>query len=154
MPTTTLSSPLGSITLEALGGTLISLTWGEPAPPSADSGEASDESLLAEAARQLDDWFAHRRTDFDLPLAPRGSAFQQQVWQTLNTIPYGTTVTYGVLARQLGNVARAIGTACGRNPLPIVIPCHRVVGSSGLGGFSAPGGLAAKRWLLAHEKVP
>ena len=110
-------------------------------------------SVVAETVRQLDQYFEGERTDFDLPLDPQGSPFQQQAWLALRTIPYGETVSYGEQARRLGdpNKARAVGAANGRNPISIVVPCHRVIGTSGkLVGFG--GGLDAKAWLLAHER--
>ena len=97
-------------------------------------------------------YFARARTAFDLPLDPPGTAFQRRVWSALRTIPYGTTVSYGELARRLGDVraTRAVGAANGKNPIPIIVPCHRVIGARGeLTGFG--GGLDRKRWLLEHE---
>jgi methylated-DNA-[protein]-cysteine S-methyltransferase len=110
------------------------------------------DALIGEARRQLDAYFARRLEIFDLPLAPNGTGFQRQVWSALVKIPFGTTTTYGALARQLGNAAamRAVGAANGRNPIPIIVPCHRVIGSDGsLTGFG--GGLERKQWLLRHE---
>ena len=110
------------------------------------------EEPFREAIAQLDAYFAGRLQRFDLPLAPEGTPFQREVWSTLRAIPYGETVSYGELARQLGRPAasRAVGAANGRNPIPIVIPCHRVVGADGsLTGFG--GGLAIKRRLLELE---
>jgi methylated-DNA-[protein]-cysteine S-methyltransferase len=107
---------------------------------------------LRAALRQLEDYFAGRRRSFDLELRPEGTEFQREVWSALRRIPYGTTISYGELACRVGRprASRAVGAANGRNPLPIVIPCHRVIGSDGrLTGFG--GGLPAKRWLLAHE---
>jgi methylated-DNA-[protein]-cysteine S-methyltransferase len=110
------------------------------------------EEPFREVIAQLDAYFAGRLQTFDLPLAPEGTPFQREVWSALTTIPYGETMSYGELARQLGRPAasRAVGAANGRNPIPIVIPCHRVVGADGsLTGFG--GGLAIKRQLLALE---
>jgi len=109
-------------------------------------------ALLALARQQLDEYFARTRTTFDLPLEPTGSAFQRRVWDALRAIPYGTTVSYSEIARRLGDVraTRAVGTANGQNPIPIIVPCHRVVGAHGeLTGFG--GGIDRKRWLLEHE---
>ena len=111
-----------------------------------------DNAVLQETRRQLDDYFAGRRSTFDLPLSPRGTAFQQQVWMALREIPYGRTWSYGDLARHIAKPAavRAVGAANGRNPLPIVVPCHRVIGADGsLTGFG--GGLPIKRFLLQLE---
>lgn len=108
---------------------------------------------FSEARKQLDEYFAGNRRDFELALAPHGTPFRQQVWQQLRKIPYGETCSYGEIATALGNpkASRAVGAANGANPLPIVIPCHRVIGANGsLTGFS--GGLAIKDWLLAHER--
>jgi O-6-methylguanine DNA methyltransferase len=111
-------------------------------------------ALLEQTSTELGDYFAGSRHDFTLPLDLRGSAFHQRVWQTLTNIPYGHTVSYGDLARALGapKAARAVGAACGANPVPIIAPCHRVLGSDGsLHGFG--GGLPVKAWLLRHEGV-
>lgn len=108
---------------------------------------------LHEARTQLTAYFDGRLHEFDLPLAPLGTPFQQQVWLELLRIPYATTINYGELARRVGDIkaSRAVGSANGRNPLPIVVPCHRVIGADGsLTGFG--GGLAAKRYLLDHEQ--
>ena len=112
----------------------------------------SASGALAETVRQLREYFAGKRTDFDLPLAPQGTAFQQKVWRKLQEIPYGKTISYGELARLIGNpkASRAVGSANGRNQIPIVIPCHRVIASGGgLGGFG--GGLPTKTKLLDLE---
>src|SRR5204862_4267975 len=109
--------------------------------------------LLDEACRQLDEYFAGERLEFDLPLDLRGTDFQRRCWLALATIPYGQTVSYGEQARRLGlgpASARAVGAANGQNPLPVVLPCHRVIGADGsLTGFG--GGLHLKRYLLEHE---
>jgi methylated-DNA-[protein]-cysteine S-methyltransferase len=121
------------------------------APP--DAVERST-PLLERAGAQLDEYFAGKRRSFDLPLAPRGTEFQREVWAVLRAIPFGTTWSYARVALRLGRpgAVRAVGAANGSNPIAIVIPCHRVVGSDGsLTGYG--GGLPRKRWLLAHEKV-
>jgi methylated-DNA-[protein]-cysteine S-methyltransferase len=110
------------------------------------------DSLLDEARRQLVAYFAGRLRAFDLPLAPNGTEFQRRVWTELTKIPFGATISYARLARRVSNAAavRAVGAANGRNPIPIIVPCHRVIGSDGsLTGFG--GGLARKQWLLNHE---
>ena len=110
--------------------------------------------MTGQARQQLTEYFAGQRREFDLPLAPAGTDFQRRVWELLREIPYGETVTYGELARRLGNPksARAVGMACNRNPIAIVVPCHRVVGSTGsLTGYA--GGLDAKAFLLKLEGV-
>ncbi|MCX7896892.1 MAG: methylated-DNA--[protein]-cysteine S-methyltransferase [Rhodocyclaceae bacterium] len=112
--------------------------------------------LAREAIRQLAAYFQDPRFAFSLPLSPAGTAFQQRVWQAIAAIPVGETLSYGALAQRLGTSARAVGQACGANPYPLVIPCHRVVGARGaLGGFARMrNGFfpATKQWLLAHER--
>lgn len=115
-----------------------------PSPPPSDP-------LLALALDRLRDYLAGRLRVFGLPLAPEGGRFQRTVWAFIHDIPCGATLTYGELAALTGSGARAVARVCGQNPIPILIPCHRVVGKTGLGGFSAPGGQGTKRKLLAHE---
>ena len=115
--------------------------------------QKSQRGAVAEAIRQLREYFGGKRTGFDLPLAPKGTEFQRAVWRQLQEIPYGETISYGELARRVGNpkAARAAGSANGANPLPIVIPCHRVIAGDGsIGGFG--GGLSTKEILLALEQ--
>jgi methylated-DNA-[protein]-cysteine S-methyltransferase len=123
------------------------------APNAPEAGWVKRETApLREAARQLKEYFAGKRTSFDLPLEPDGTAFQKTVWKNLCDIPYGETISYGELARRVGNpkAARAVGAANGQNPLPIVVPCHRVIGSNGkMTGFG--GGIPVKEALLALE---
>jgi len=117
-----------------------------------DDGRGLTGEVLARAGQQLGEYFAGTRTTFDIPLDAPGTAFQRRVWDALRAIPYGTTLSYGELARRLGDVraTRAVGAANGKNPIPIIVPCHRVVGANGaLTGFG--GGLDRKRWLLEHE---
>jgi methylated-DNA-[protein]-cysteine S-methyltransferase len=116
------------------------------------SWEESAQGAVGEAMRQLREYFAGRRSEFELPLAPEGTEFQRTVWNRLREIPYGETISYGELAKRVGNpkASRAVGAANGQNPIPIVIPCHRVIGSNGkLTGFG--GGLPVKEALLALE---
>ena len=156
MPTTStrFASPLGELVLTASNIALIGVyfptshreAWLE------DDGHGPASELLARARRQLTEYFARTRTTFELPLDPAGTIFQREVWDLLRTIPYGTTTSYGELARHLGDprATRAVGAATGKNPIPIIVPCHRVVGANGyLTGFG--GGLDRKRWLLEHE---
>ena len=120
-----------------------------PVEHSAGSAAAS---VLAAARAQLDAYFAGERATFDLPLAPRGTPFQQRVWSALREIAFGETISYLELARRIGDVraVRAVGGANGRNPIPVIVPCHRVIGADGsLTGFG--GWIERKRWLLAHE---
>jgi methylated-DNA-[protein]-cysteine S-methyltransferase len=131
--------------LFADAGALVALEWG-----SAPTG--IDTPLLIEAARQMEAYFAGQLRAFDLPLAPHGTTFQQKVWALTRRIPFGETRSYGALAGDLESAPRAIGGACGRNPIAIIVPCHRVVAAGGsLGGFSGGNGEETKRWLLHHE---
>ncbi len=117
-----------------------------------DDGRGPAGALLAAVRRQLTEYFEGTRTTFDLPLDGTGSTFERRVWDLLRTIPYGATTSYGALARRLGDprATRAVGAANGKNPIPIIVPCHRVLGARGeLTGFG--GGLDRKRWLLEHE---
>jgi methylated-DNA-[protein]-cysteine S-methyltransferase len=144
-----LTSPLGTLRLVARADELVGIYLPDQAAPAADEREAP---VLVEAASQLREYIAGERRAFDLSLAPEGTAFQRLVWRALLAIPYGETRSYGEIARAIGRPAasRAVGAANGRNPLSIVVPCHRVVGASGeLTGYA--GGIAAKQWLLAHE---
>ena len=136
------SSPVGPLVLTEEGGLIVRLNWG---------GEGVDDTpLLREAAAQLQDYFAGRRSVFDLPLAFQ-PGLTGAVQRAMLAIPLGETRRYGDLAKALGVPAQAIGQACGANPIPILIPCHRILGATGLGGFSAPGGVETKVALLRHE---
>jgi methylated-DNA-[protein]-cysteine S-methyltransferase len=151
---TIIDSPLGELTVVAEDGHLVGLYFaGHRRRPAADTlGERAEEGFEA-VGRQLKEYFAGERREFDLPLAPRGNAFQRQVWGLLETIPYGETRTYGDLARRLGDpaLAQAVGAANALNPLSVVVPCHRVVASDGsLRGYA--GGLERKRFLLGLEE--
>ena len=145
MPQLTLHTPLGEITLSEDEGALVALDWGRGRDQEATP-------LLREAREQLHDWFDGKRQRFDLPLRPHGTPFQRRVWEVMRAIPPGETLTYGAVAARLNSAARAIGMACGANPIPIIIPCHRVVAASGrLGGYSGEGGSGTKRFLLRLE---
>ncbi len=144
-------SPIGALTLLAADDALVGLHMDGPGPVPPQAAERST-PLLERAAAQLDEYFAGTRRDFDLPLAPRGTGFQREVWAVLRSIPFGATWSYAEVARRVGRprAVRAVGAANGQNPIAIVIPCHRVVGSDGsLTGYG--GGLPRKRWLLSHE---
>ncbi|HEY2576402.1 MAG TPA: methylated-DNA--[protein]-cysteine S-methyltransferase [Streptosporangiaceae bacterium] len=152
-----IDSPLGPLTLLAAGGALTGLYMNGREPGQAGTArevsDAQDAPVLAEAGRQLEEYFAGRRQSFDLPLALEGTAFQRRVWDALLGIGYGKTVTYGQLADQLGQptAARAVGLANGRNPVSIIVPCHRVIGSDGsLTGYG--GGIPSKQRLLDLER--
>ena len=138
-------SPLGPLTVFEDGGAIVAIEWGRGPEPGATP-------LLEEAGAQIDAYFDGRLTAFDLPLRPAGNAFRQAVWQQMRKIPYGHTRTYGELARSLGSAPRPVGGACGRNPIPIVIPCHRVIGAGGrMTGYSGGAGIETKRALLRLE---
>ncbi len=151
---TYLPSPIGSLLLAADDTALHEITFsknGTPASPQPDWIENS--TVFAEPIRQLRAYFAGELETFDLPLAPKGTRFQQQVWRELLNIPYGETISYGQLAKHIGNpnASRAVGLANGSNPIPIIIPCHRVIGSNGkLSGYG--GGLPIKEKGLALER--
>ena len=145
MPHLSFDSPLGFLTLHEDSGALIALDWGR-----APGGVASP--LLAAAKAQVEAYFAGRRRSFELPLRPLGTDFQKSVWRAMRAIPFGRTRSHGDLARDLASAPRAVGGACGKNPLPLLIPCHRVLAAGGaLGGYSGGDGLDTKRRLLAHE---
>ena len=146
-----LETPIGALRLVSDGQHLVAIEFEDSHTIDGSDRETAD-SVLQCCATQLREYFAGRRTRFDLPLAPRGTDFQRAVWKALEAIPYGELRSYGEIARAIGNprAVRAVGAANGRNPLPIVVPCHRVVGSDGsLTGFA--GGLEIKRRLLALE---
>ena len=144
----TMDSPIGRLTVEEEDGAITRLRWSPSAPLS--EGEPPTE-VLREAKRQLDRYFARKLTqDFDLPVRPRGSTFEQAVWRRMRKIPYGGTATYGEMAKDIEGEARAVGGACGANPIPIIIPCHRVVGGSGDGGFTAGMHIKYLLWRIEH----
>lgn len=146
MQTLTVPSPVGALTLTQEGSHLTALTWSKPP-------ESDDTPLLREARSQLAGYFIGIVKDFDLPLAPVGSKFDCRVWDALRLIPFGETRTYADLAESLDTMPRAIGNACARNPLPIIIPCHRVIAKDGsLGGYSGGEGLPTKKYLLDFER--
>ena len=145
----TMPSPLGVLRLYSHGDELCGVHL-----PDLDAPDAPEQAspVLRETAKQLAEYFAGTRQSFDLPLGPRGTGFQSLVWRALTAIPYGETRSYGELARAIGrpSASRAVGAANGQNPIAIIVPCHRVIGSNGtLTGYA--GGLPMKRWLLAHE---
>lgn len=141
-----LHSPVGDLTISEDGGAIVAIDWGWVE-------EQSPSPVLLEARRQLHAYFDGERLAFDLPLAPVGTGYQRRVWQALCGIPPGSTRTYAEIARLVGGSPRAVGGANGRNPIPIVIPCHRVVATTGIGGYSGGDGLPTKRFLLALERA-
>ncbi len=149
-----MESPVDPLLLAADAHGLLLIEFHTPRHPMARLPDwvERDNTILAATRRQLGEYFTASRQEFDLPLAPRGTPFQQEVWHTLATIPYGETISYAQLAQRVGKptAMRAVGAANGRNPLPIVLPCHRVIGADGsLTGFG--GGLPTKQFLLQLE---
>lgn len=143
----TVASPLGPLTLVARDGALTELRWGRAA-------REDESNLMTRASAALAAYFAGELRDFDLPVAPEGTAHDRKVWRAMRNIPAGQTRTYGEVARAIGSGPRAVGTACGRNPVPIVVPCHRIVAANGaIGGYSGQGGPETKRFLLELEGV-
>jgi methylated-DNA-[protein]-cysteine S-methyltransferase len=141
------SSRFGALTLSEHDDVIVALDWG--------ARDGADRTpLLVRAQAELDEYFSGMRRRFDLPLDPGGTAFQRRVWHAMRAIPYGETRSYGDLALELGTGARAIGGACAKNPIPILIPCHRVLAAHrALGGYSGGDGLATKRRLLVLERA-
>ena len=151
----TIASPVGELTLAASDDGLVAILWEDDAPDRVRLGtlaDTPDHPVLVQAARELGDYFARRRERFSVPLDMRGTDFQTSVWRALLTIPFGETRSYADIAAQIGrpSATRAVGAANGRNPISIIAPCHRVIGSNGsLTGFA--GGLKAKEYLLGLE---
>jgi methylated-DNA-[protein]-cysteine S-methyltransferase len=149
-----IDAPFGKVGIRLEGEAVREIVY----LPESVQSIAPDTPLARQAVAQIERYFERASAKFELPLALAGTAFQRRVWQALCEIPPGVVLTYGQLAKQIGSVPRAVGQACGANDLPIVIPCHRVVSSSGIGGFAhhAEEGffLNVKRWLLAHEGIP
>ena len=148
-------SPIGDLYLTARDGTITGLHMGAPRGGMDATGEWTREPrVLASARSQLEAYLAGELTEFDLALTSGGTPFQQQVWSELRRIPYGETISYAELANRIGNpkAVRAVGAANGRNPIAIIVPCHRVIGADGsMTGFG--GGIERKVWLLGHEKA-
>lgn len=149
MPQLSFNTPLGPLTVTAEDDAIVSVDWGWAA-------EVEETPLLIAARDQIQDYFDGVRKTFDLPIAPPGTAFQRRVWHAMGGIGYGQIITYGELAQAVGSAPRAIGQACARNPLPIIVPCHRVLGTAngGLGHYSGPEGpddLDTKSRLLRLE---
>jgi methylated-DNA-[protein]-cysteine S-methyltransferase len=144
MPQLSLHSPLGDLTLSEQDGAIVALDWGW-------GRDQTETELLVRGRAQLHAYFDGSGQAFDLPLAPAGSEYRQRIWAALTRIPFGQTRSYADIARAAGGSPRAVGGANGANPIPIIIPCHRVVSTTGLGGYSGGDGLATKRYLLALE---
>ncbi len=144
MPQLSLHSPVGDLTLSEEDGAIVAVDWGW-------GRDQTETPLLLRARDQLEEYFDGARLDFDLPLAPFGSDYQKRVWAALCRIPAGATRSYGDIAREAGGSPRSVGGANGRNPIPILIPCHRVLAGNGIGGYSGGDGLPTKRFLLDLE---
>ncbi|MBO0347015.1 methylated-DNA--[protein]-cysteine S-methyltransferase [Roseibium sp. CAU 1637] len=155
MATLAYASPVGVLVITAHEGALTRLDWQERShlQVNCDADEASNEDtrLLAETRRQLDAYFAGTLRRFDLPMNPKGNDLHQAVFQAMLDIPMGETRTYGEVAKKIGNHAQPVGQACGANPIPVIIPCHRILSATGLGGYSGNGGLETKIALLRLE---
>lgn len=146
MPKICVDTKFGRLSVEEQNGVIVRLRW-------ANEEEAPDSSLLMEAAAQLRAYDDGKLTRFDLPLQVNGSEFQKRVCDAMFSIPFGETRTYGDIAQEMGHPAQAVGQACGGNPIPVIIPCHRVLSATGLGGFSGAGGVETKVALLRHESA-
>lgn len=150
---TVLCTPVGELTLVVVDGAVTAAFFADAQPHLQACQGRRDDAACATAASQLGEYFAGQRTSFDLPLAPAGTTFQHRVWRALRDIPHGHRTTYGEIAAALDQptASRAVGTATGKNPISIIVPCHRVVGADGkLTGYA--GGLTRKKWLLGHEE--
>ena len=145
MPQLGVHSPIGDITVSEEDGAIVAIDWGWGRDAIAET------ALLRHAREQLHAYFDRELTIFDLPLAPIGTPYRQCVWQALRDIPYGQTRSYAAIAAVAGGSARSVGQANGNNPIPIIIPCHRVVAANDIGGYSGGDGLPTKRYLLALE---
>jgi methylated-DNA-[protein]-cysteine S-methyltransferase len=144
MPQLSMHTPVGEITLSEEDGAIVAVDWGR-------GRDQQETPLLAKARVQMHEYFDGARTTFNLPLKPRGSDFQKAVWRAMLAIPAGKVRTYGEVATEIGGNPRAVGGACGANPIPIIIPCHRIVGTGHMGGYSGAGGLDTKHALLKLE---
>jgi methylated-DNA-[protein]-cysteine S-methyltransferase len=145
MPQLSFHTPLGALTLSQDEDAIVALDWGWGRDQTATD-------LLVRARDQMQAYFDGARQHFELPLAPLGSPYRQRVWQALRDIPFGNTRSYADIAKAAGGSPRSVGGANGANPIPIIIPCHRVVATTGLGGYSGGDGLVTKRYLLALEQ--
>lgn len=158
VPHLSMHTPVGEVTIFEDDGAIVALDWGWAGHDAADAPSdprsrlvGNGSPLLHRARDQLDAYFDGTLRDFDLPLSPAGTDYRRRVWRALCEIPFGETRTYLDIARAAGGSPRSVGQANGSNPIPILIPCHRVVATTHLGGYSGAGGLDTKRWLLAHE---
>lgn len=144
MPVTEIDTWLGRLSIHETDGTITQLLWN-------GSGRKEETPVLKEAAAQLQAYMNGKLEKFDLPLSPKGGDLHQAVFRAMLAIPFGETRTYGDIARELDTYGQPVGQACGANPIPIIIPCHRILSANGLGGFSGSGGTETKIALLKHE---
>jgi methylated-DNA-[protein]-cysteine S-methyltransferase len=145
MPQFSFHTPLGALTLSEEDGAIVALDWGF-------GRDQTITALLARGRAQIQAYFDGDLQTFDLPVDPPGTPYRRRIWQALVDIPYGKTACYGEIAARAGGSARSVGGANGANPIPIIIPCHRVVGTVGIGGYTGGNGLKTKRWLLELEQ--
>jgi methylated-DNA-[protein]-cysteine S-methyltransferase len=151
-----IESPIGRIEITSDGASITSLTIESAGQLPSDTSPEHPNEVLDAAAAQLDEYFAGNRTAFDLPVAVQGTAFQEAVWSELGRLPFGTVTSYGEIGASTGRATagRAVGGAIGANPVPIIVPCHRVLGSDRrVTGYSGGNGIATKVWLLEHEGI-
>jgi methylated-DNA-[protein]-cysteine S-methyltransferase len=147
VPQLSLHTPVGDLTVSEEDGAIVALDWGW-------GRDQAESNLLRRARTQLHEFFDGTRQEFDLPLAPAGTEYRRRVWQELTRIPFGQTRSYKEIAAAAGGSARSVGQANGANPIPILIPCHRVLATGGIGGYSGGEGLTTKRYLLDLETNP
>ncbi len=148
MPVIMVDTQVGRLAIAERDGKIVRVSWPMPSQGSPEDGATA---LLTEAARQMTAYFAGERHEFELPLEPGGSDLERGVYAAMRAIPYGETRTYGDIAGDLGTYGQPVGQACGANPIPVIIPCHRVLSATGLGGYSGAGGIETKIALLKLE---
>ena len=148
IPSIMLDTPIGRLGITECDGKIVQVAWVASA---GDSPQGAPTTLLCEAKRQMAAYFAGELEEFDLQLDPGGNALEREVFHAMSAIPYGQTRTYGDIARDLGTYGQPVGQACGANPIPVIIPCHRVLSATGLGGYSGAGGVETKIALLKLE---
>lgn len=149
MGQSSITTPVGTLTLSSNGRAITRVTWFRAGD---DVGNADSDPILEAAKAEIDRYFSGRLTEFQTPVHLEGSPLQLSVWQAMRTIPFGQVLTYGDVAKAVGSEPQAVGTACGQNPIPVIVPCHRIVGAGGnLTGFSGGNGIETKAYLLDLE---
>lgn len=149
MGQSSITTPVGTLTLSSNGRAITRVTWFRAGD---DVGNADSDPILEAAKAEIDQYFSGRLTEFQTPVHLEGSPLQLSVWQAMRTIPFGQVLTYGDVAKAVGSEPQAVGTACGQNPIPVIVPCHRIVGAGGkLTGFSGGNGIETKAYLLDLE---